>query len=160
MHIKIEEFEETHNALEIKAKDHQAANLNAQGERLIHQLGKQLIQELSTMVEEESKVLANVPLDVHRSLDLLYKVLCTKFDPSQVNNDDNTFSSHSSGWDEDHDEEYNTLWPTPLTTPLEEDNMHPPQPQISGPHPGQGWAPNTQGTTHYYQFLIPDPTIR
>ena len=38
--------------------------------------------------------------------------------------------------------------------------MHPPQPQISVPHPRQGWALNTQGTTHYYQFLIPDLTIR
>ena len=112
------------------------------------------------MVKEEPEVLANVPLDVRWSVDLLYKVLCTKFDPSQVNNNDNTFSSHSSGWDEDHDEEYNTLWPTPLTTPFEGDDMHPPQPQISGPHPGQDWAPNTQETTHYYRFLIPDSTTR
>jgi hypothetical protein len=74
------------------------------------------------MVEEEPEVLANVPSDVRLSLDPLYKVLCTKFDPFQVNEDDDTFSSLSLGWDEDHNEEYNTLWPTPLTTPLKEDD--------------------------------------
>ncbi|HSY76417.1 MAG TPA: hypothetical protein VK890_06150, partial [Bacteroidia bacterium] len=36
----------------------------------------------------------------------------------------------------------------------------PPQIQISGPYPGQGWVLNTYGTTHYYRFLIPDPTTR
>jgi hypothetical protein len=161
--IKVEEFEEVHNAREVKAKDQQAADLNTQGKRLIRQLGEQLIQEPSTTVEKMPEILANVPSDIHRSLDLLYKVLCTKFDPPQVANnadDDDSFSAHSSGWNEDHDDKYKTLWPTPPTTPLEGDSMHPPQPQISGPHPGQGWVLNTYRTTHYYRFLIPDPTTR
>lgn len=128
VHIKFEEFEETYNAQEIKAKDQQAANLNIRNEHLICQLGKQLIKELSTSVEKEPKVLVNVPSDVRQSLDLLYKVLCIKFDPFQVNNNDDTFSFHSLGWNEDYNKEYNTLWPTPSTTPLEDDDMHPPQP--------------------------------
>jgi hypothetical protein len=79
--IKIEEFEETHNAREVKAKDQQTAYLDNRGERLIRQLGKQLIKELSMTIDEAFEVLVNVPLDIHQSLDLLYKVLYTKFDP-------------------------------------------------------------------------------
>ncbi|KAI0268433.1 hypothetical protein BGY98DRAFT_938225 [Russula aff. rugulosa BPL654] len=128
---------------EVEAKDQQAADLNNQGERLIRQLGEQLIQELSTTAEETPEVPADVPSDVAHTTD-----------------DDDSFSTRSSGWDEDHDEEYKTLWPTPPTTPPQGDDMHPPQIQISGPYPGQGWVLNTYGTTHYYRFLIPDPTTR
>jgi hypothetical protein len=53
---------------------------------------------------------------------------------------------------------YNGLWPSPPTTPIEGDNLHPLQPQVCGPHPGQGWEINSYGTQHYYRFLIPDPS--
>jgi hypothetical protein len=161
--IKVEEFEDNHNTREVEAKDQQAADLNSRGDRLIRQLGEQLIKELSTTDEKAPEDVANVPSDVRRSLDLLHKVLCTKFDPPQVahtTDDDDSFTARSSGWDEDHDEEYKTLWPTPPSTPPEGDDMHPPQLSISGPYPGQGWVINTPGTNHYYRFLIPDPTTR
>ncbi|KAI0269609.1 hypothetical protein BGY98DRAFT_937751 [Russula aff. rugulosa BPL654] len=128
---------------EVEAKDQQAADSNNRGERLIRQLGEQLIQELSTTVEETPEVPANVPSNVANNTD-----------------DDDSFSTRSSGWDEDHNEEYKTLWPTPPSTPPQGDDMHPPQIQISRPYPGQGWVLNTYGTTHYYWFLIPDPTTR
>jgi hypothetical protein len=97
--IKIEEFEETHNAREVKAKNQQATDLNNQGKHLICQLNEQLIKELSTTVEEAPEVLVNVPSNIHWSLNLLYKVLCTKFDPSQVANadDNDSFTVHSLG---------------------------------------------------------------
>ncbi|KAI0269663.1 hypothetical protein BGY98DRAFT_1100990 [Russula aff. rugulosa BPL654] len=141
--IKIEEFEENHNAREVKAKDQQAADLNSRGDRLIRQLGEQLINELSTTDEKAPEDVANVPSDVARTTD-----------------DNDSFTARSSGWDEDHDKEYKTLWPTPPSTPPEGDDMHPPQLSISGPYSGQGWVINTPGTNHYYRFLIPDPTTR
>jgi hypothetical protein len=71
---------------------------------------------------------------------------------------DDTISSHSSGWDSNDDDEYAALWPSPPTTPIEGDDMHPPQLEVCGPHPGQGWRVNSIGTTHYYRLLIRDPS--
>jgi hypothetical protein len=71
--------------------------------------------------------------------------------------DDWTFDS-SSNWTDDKDEEYKCTWPTPSQTPPQGNEDHPPSTSICGEHPGMGWELNMPGTTHYYRFLIPDPT--
>jgi hypothetical protein len=51
------------------------------------------------------------------------------------------------------------IWPSPLSTPVEGDDMHPPQELIAGVHSGKGWHYNSIKCWDYYRFLIPDPTI-
>ena len=67
-----------------------------------------------------------------------------------------TALSHSLGWDYNDDSELEHLWPSPPMTPLEGDDMHPPQMFVCGVHPGQGWELNNPFTKNYYRFLIPD----
>ena len=135
--IKIEQFETVHNEREIEGKHTDA------------------------LKSPKKDAPPAVPSDVRRSLDLLYKSLCTKFDPSQLPPiDSDTFSTRSSGWDEDQAEEWAQTWPTPPKTPIQGDDMHPPQLQVCGAHPGQGWYLNTYGTIQYYRFLIPDPSTK
>ena len=142
--IKVEDFEDAHNAIEVQDKQDAADSSDSDSDE-----------------DAEAHIPASVPSDVRRSLQDLYKILRTKFDPQPLNAldvfDNDTNSSRSSGWDSDHDEEYATLWPTPPATPIEGDDMHVPQPQVCGQHPGDGWENNSIGTQHYYRFLIPDP---
>jgi hypothetical protein len=64
----------------------------------------------------------------------------------------------SSNWTDDKDEEYKRIWPTPPQTPPQGDKDHPPSTSVCGEHPDMGWEINMPRTTHYYRFLIPDPT--
>ncbi|KAI0267555.1 hypothetical protein BGY98DRAFT_1190995 [Russula aff. rugulosa BPL654] len=123
--------------------DEDKSILPSSGEHLIHQLGKQLIKELNTTTEETPEVLADVPSDVTNNA-----------------NDNDSFFTHSSEWDEDHDMSTRHYGPHLQPLPSKETTCTLLQPQISGPHPGQGWVVNIYRTTHYYQFLIPDPTTR
>jgi hypothetical protein len=68
-----------------------------------------------------------------------------------------TFESFSN-WTDDEDEEYKRTWPTPPQTPPQGNEDHLPSTSICGEHPGMGWELNIPETTHYYRFLIPDPT--
>ena len=68
------------------------------------------------------------------------------------------FSSSSSSWDNDSDM-LNT-WPSPPTTPPHGDDMHPPDANTRGSHPGNEWEINRPNTRTYYRFLIPDPVTR
>ena len=87
----------------------------------------------------------------HANLRHIYRILHFLDDLS--NND-----SHSSGWDSNDDEEYTALWPSPPTTLIEEDDMHPLQLTVCGLHPSQGWRINSIGTTHYYRILVHNPS--
>jgi hypothetical protein len=51
------------------------------------------------------------------------------------------------------------IWPSPPLTPVEGDDMHPPQELIAGVHPGKGWHYNSIKRQDYYRFLIPDLTV-
>ena len=89
----------------------------------------------------------------------LHYVTCSHaFASMDKSNDKSDDDSHLSGWDSNDDEEYSALWPSLLTTPIQGDDMHPPQLTICRQHPGQGWMVNTIGTTHYYRLLIRDPS--
>jgi hypothetical protein len=102
---------------------------------------------------------ASMPSHVHRELDLLYRILHPRHNAKATDDRDlMSLDSRSSGWDSNDDEEYQSLWPSPPTTPIKGDDQHPLQPQVCGPHPGQGWEINSYGTQHYYRFLIPDPS--
>jgi hypothetical protein len=140
--IKVEELE---NAEEVQ--DKQAATDNVDDE---------------PPKDFETRYPTSVPPHVRRELDLLYRVLHPYHEPKDeaAQGDLMSIDSHSSGWDSNDDEEYDSLWPSPPTTPIEGDDMHVPQPHVCGPHPGQGWEVNSYGTQHYYRFLIPDPSTR
>jgi hypothetical protein len=134
--IPLEKFETIHAAREVKAKDDAALTTN-----------------------EDSEAHAGLPRtsEVRRGLDQLYKVLCN-FNLDNDDNDTDSISTRSSGWDDNDDDEYTALWPEPPTTPIEGDDMHVPQPQVCGQHPGQGWDYNAYGTPKYYRLLITDPS--
>jgi hypothetical protein len=51
------------------------------------------------------------------------------------------------------------IWPSPPSTLVEGNDMHPPQELIAGVHPGEGWHYNSIKHWNYYRFLIPDPTV-
>jgi hypothetical protein len=49
-------------------------------------------------------------------------------------------------------------WPLPPTTPVQGDDMHPPELNYCGPPPtSSAWHYNYPNTLEYYRFLIPDP---
>jgi hypothetical protein len=142
----VEELKDTHNAKEVQNKQDTA-------------------DDIDNVLNEDTEAHHPVSLSPHarRDLDLLYRVLHLFYKDkatATITNKHNLMSidSHSSGWDSNNNEEYNSLWPSPPTTPIEGDDLHPPQPQVCRPHPGQGWEVNSYGTQHYYRFLIPDPS--
>ena len=119
----------------------------------------------NTIATKEQKT-ANPPKDpqvshtshVRQHLQCLYKVVIPITNAQNDNDNDDSDSTHLSGWDSNDDEEYNHLWPSPFKTPIEGDDMHPPQIHICGQHPGQGWDVNSIGTKNYYHLLITDPS--
>ena len=79
-------------------------------------------------------------------------------DEGDNDNDNDSEDTHSSGWDSNDDDECNNTWPSPPTTPIEGDDMHPPQLHVCGQHPGQGWDANLPGTKNYFRILVADPS--
>ena len=140
--IKIEQFEAIHNTKEANAKqdaDAPTTNQNSYTPTIVP-------------ANKEKK-----PLDATRTLEELERIF-KRHHTQKIPTDEDTFSERSSGWDSEHDEEYNSTWPNPIMTPPEGDDMHPPQWGICGQHPGEGWEQNDPLTRHYFRFLIPDPS--
>ena len=136
--IKIEQFETIHNARETDAK-----------------------QEAKTSTNQTTNTPTIVPADKGKKpadLNDLDRTMRYQYFRNQLNTTEDTFSERSSGWDSEHDEEYNATWPNPIMTPPEGDDMHPPQWGLCGQHPGEGWELNDPLTRHYFRFLIPDPS--
>jgi hypothetical protein len=113
----------------------------------------------------------NFSSEVHIILSKLHDTMCAYWKiPTQPSNkaqvkeemtsdstNDWTFD-FSSNWTNNKDEEYKQAWPTPPQTPSQGDKDHLLSTSVCGKHPDMGWKLNTPGTTHYFRFLIPDPT--
>ena len=161
--IKVEHFESVHNARETEAKQSPPIPDNTTKNTTTTTTDDQpltdaeaaaaLIAIGATAVFKEA-----TPRQSHcsRQIDWLRRILANQPDAD----DTITVSSHSLGWDHDDESELEHLWPKPPMTPPEGDDMHPPQMNVCGVHPGQGWELNDPLTKNYYRFLIPDPSTK
>ena len=108
-------------------------------------------KEVTCEAKETASI--NVPVCPAPDRDTVLKFL--KFIPPQ--NPINNWGS-KSGWT--GSDETAQTWPTPPTTPLQDDQDHPPSTEYCGVMPkidkNGVWIVNTPGDPQYFCFLIPD----
>ena len=150
--IKVECFEQVHNAQEAEAKldppipnANTTTNANPSTEILTLNGNRHTVSHIAQQLEY-----------LWHSLQHLNKRNDPRINPEGWESP----STHSSSWSDDNDEELNHLWPKLPMMPPEGDDMHPPQMTVYGTHPGQGWEINDPLTKNYYRFLIPDPSTK
>jgi hypothetical protein len=164
--IRTETFSDAHRSREVQAKDSAAEKATdprpaAAARTQQRDEAEALAQRIATAeaLVEASRGASRPLKDVCRSLAVLYHYAQTVKDspqvPEPVDDEDPTEASSISGWNDDDDEEYRRTYPTPDTSPIQNDE---PQWGPSGTHPGIGWHDNLFGTTRYYRFLIPEPS--
>jgi len=107
--IKIEQFETTHNIREANAKQDADTSTNQ-------------TTNTPTIVPADK---GKEPLNTKQTLENLKRIFQRHY-TRNIPTDQDTFSERSSGWDSEHDEEYNSTWPNPIMTPPEGNDMHPP----------------------------------
>ena len=166
--IKVEQFENVHNARETKAKQHpNDANHTTPITTTIDTTvaANQLLDDsdaaLALCALGTASILGSArrrPSYVTQQLEWLQRIL-SHHQPSPAP-ENVTISSDLSGWDYNNDSELEHLWPAPPMTPPEGDDMHPPQMSVCGTHPEQGWELNDPLSKNYYRFLIPDPSTK
>jgi hypothetical protein len=138
--IKIDHFQNAHNAREVQSKQDTAEPTS----------------DTTSSIPRSTPSSEQVALEVNRDLRQLYKNLRAVFEPQENPISQWEYESEDD-WNNDNDDS-NGQDASEDVSPPQGDSTHPPSQWVCGEHPGMGWELNDPFTTSYYRVLIPDPT--